>query len=135
MIRMNRLRKRSPKTAHVRTLTLWFNRYIRLRDKDRKCISCGIRPVEHAGHYYSTSQCPHPSMRFHEKNVNGQCCHCNTFNEGNRQGYRTGLIRKYGEQALTELEMCRTLAKNKWTEFEYRALADHYRLKCKEIAK
>ena len=51
-------------------LKLVFNKYIRLRDRNKGCISCG-GPVQQAGHYYSTSQCPQPQMVFNEQNVHG----------------------------------------------------------------
>jgi len=66
-------KKQIPKLK--RKLTKIFNEYIRLRDKKYYkglCISCG-KPGNQAGHYFSTSQCPQPSMIFNEKNVNIQC--------------------------------------------------------------
>lgn len=114
-------------------LVLEFNAYIRTRDRNLGCISCGTGPVDHAGHFYSTSQCPQPSMRFNEKNVNGQCVNCNSFREGNRQGYIKGLIKKYGPGILEELEIIKSFKQNPWTEFEYKTLIRHYQEKQKEF--
>ena len=75
-----------------------FNRYIRNRDKDKGCISCPTGQVEHAGHYRSAGH--YGGLRFNEMNVNGQCCHCNTFLHGNLINYRNGLVRRYGEQRV-----------------------------------
>lgn len=112
-----------------------FNRFIRLRDRNRPCISCALNRVEHAGHYWKTSQYPQPSMRFNEKNVNGQCFNCNMNLEGNRQGYREGLIRKYGESVLEELDIQRSLPMTTWMTFEYEAMIKHYREKVKILEK
>lgn len=110
-----------------------FNEFIRLRDRNLRCISCGIGPVDHAGHYWPTSTYPQPSMRFNEKNVNGQCCHCNTYSEGNRQGYVKGLIKKYGPKIIDELDIVRSLKQTSWSGFEYKLMITHYEQKIKEI--
>jgi gamma-glutamylcyclotransferase (GGCT)/AIG2-like uncharacterized protein YtfP len=91
---------------------LWrvFSLFIRQRDADEDgisyCISCGKpghwRGMD-AGHFYS--QGGYPGIVFHEKNVNGQCKRCNLYKEGNKQGYTKGLVTKYGEGVLEELDM------------------------------
>ena len=87
-----------------------FSLYIRTRDSQKfggrqfQCISCGrILPIEQcdAGHYVNRQ---HQSLRYNEFNVNGQCRHCNRFDEGNMQGYRQGLVEKHGELAVKQLE-------------------------------
>ena len=62
-----------------------FNKWIRERDKDLGCISCG-GSVDHAGHYFSVGQ--HSALRFHEDNVHGQCIGCNNFKHGNLAHYK-----------------------------------------------
>ena len=114
-------------------LKLVFNKYIRLRDKDKRCISCG-GPVQQAGHYWSTSQCPQPQMVFNEQNVHGQCIRCNIFLEGNRQGYEKGLRRRYGDDILMSLEVKRSLPQNPWKIFEYEAMIRHYTKLVKEMS-
>lgn len=111
-----------------------FNAYIRRRDRRLRCISCGSGAVEQAGHYWPTSLCPQPSMRFNEKNVNGQCVSCNIFKEGNRQGYRKGLIKKYGRGVIEELDVIRSIKQNPWGTFEYKAMIKFYQQKIKEFA-
>ena len=103
-----------------------FNKFIRLRDKDKGCISCG-GPVQQAGHYWSTSQCPQPAMRFCEKNVHGQCINCNHFLEGNRQGYMKGLIKRYGENILEALDVKRSIRQNPWSLWEYESMIGIYK--------
>jgi len=57
-----------------------FNRYIRLRDAGKPCISCK-EPLPNdisrfdAGHFRTRASCP--ELRFDERNVYGQCRPCN----------------------------------------------------------
>ena len=113
-----------------------FNRFIRLRDIAKGCISCGRHYSEmcgawQAGHWYPSATCT-PSMDFDEMNVHGQCAYCN-LNEGNRQGYREGLVRRYGEKILEELEIKRAASRRcYWGIWEYNAMIVKYRAKVKQ---
>lgn len=105
---------------------LWdaFSAYIRQRDSANGwfiCISCGTPQSTqegnlHAGHYHKSSMSM--ALRYDEKNVNGQCYHCNIRLEGNRQGYEKGLIKKYGPAVIQDFDI-RKNNKVKWTRFEY----------------
>ena len=81
-----------------------FNKYIRLRDQDDGCISCGSKSAYayHAGHYRSIGSAGH--LRFNELNCHRQCSACNTHLSGNLIRYRLGLIRKIGILAVEALE-------------------------------
>lgn len=92
----------------------WFQRWVRIRDLGKSCISCNahlkdIRNYD-AGHYYSASG--YPQLLFNEQNVNGQCVHCNNHKSGNIIEYRKGLIKRYGLEILEQLD---TLSENKKT--------------------
>jgi len=63
--------------------------------------------------------------RFDEKNCNGQCRSCNRFDEGNNIGYMRGIIKKYGEGVLIELEI-KKHSVSKLSFFEYEVLITHY---------
>jgi hypothetical protein len=91
-----------------------FNKFIRERDKDNGCISCG-GPITDAGHYLSQGH--HSALRFNEVNVNGQCRKCNCFLHGNLIKYRSGLIKKYGENKVLWLESLPRSVK-KWSRVE-----------------
>jgi len=84
-----------------------FNKFIRQRDSKNGyfcCISCGeTKPVNlmHAGHFYAGT---FTATRWDERNVNGQCAGCNTFKHGNLLEYRKGMLAKYGQGVLDELE-------------------------------
>lgn len=93
-----------------------FNRHIRLRDQNLGCISCGGE-VNHAGHYHS--QGANSALRFNEMNTNGQCVSCNTYKHGNLIHYRQGLVKRYGEQKVKELELSAQLNRvKKWSRTE-----------------
>ncbi len=85
-----------------------FNAYIRARDADLPCISCGdFTPMTRggdydAGHYRSIGA--NPELRFHEQNCNKQCKRCNGHLSGNIVNYRVGLLMKYGELVVAEIE-------------------------------
>lgn len=113
-----------------------FSQYIRLRDRMPggvfRCISCGqIKPIEQAdcGHYINRQ---HMATRFSEMNCNAQCRSCNRFDEGNIQGYRRGLVQKYGEQRVLLLE-AQKYETRKYTDFEYEALIKHYRAEIRKM--
>lgn len=81
-----------------------FNNYIRLRDKDEGCISCGTRNSNKydAGHYLPTT---YGFLRFHEDNVHKQCSfNCNMRRRGNIHEYRIRLIEKIGVEKVEWLE-------------------------------
>lgn len=78
-----------------------FNRWIRNRDKDRGCISCG-GGVQNAGHFYHGHL--YAALRFNEVNVQGQCVYCNLGKAGHTEGFRQGLIRRYGEDKVNLLD-------------------------------
>lgn len=102
--------KHISRKAALRRADTAFSIFIRTRDSQEyqckafKCISCGrVLPIQQCdcGHYVNRS---HNSLRYSEKNCNAQCRHCNRFDEGNQQGYRRGLIEKYGERDVLLLE-------------------------------
>lgn len=81
------------------------NAFVRERDKDLPCISCGRhhQGQYHAGHYRSVGSAPH--LRFDvERNIARQCAPCNTHLSGNLVAYRIGLIARIGIEAVEALE-------------------------------
>ena len=66
------------------------------------------------------------STRFDEMNCNAQCRKCNRFMEGNMQGYRRGLVAKYGEQRVLLLEAKKNQT-SKYSDFEYEQLIKYYK--------
>lgn len=96
--------KLKSKSAWAKEAQTAFNAFIRARDHDQPCISCGKHHTGqyHAGHYLSVGA--RPELRFEETNVHKQCSVCNNHLSGNAVMYRMALIRKLGLQAVDWLE-------------------------------
>ena len=102
-----------------------FNAYIRARDKELGCISCGAE-VEQAGHYHSQGH--HSALRFNPINTNGQCRRCNMFLHGNLIKYRQGLVDRYGEMVVLDLEHSANNNRlKKWSRDELEQLISQYK--------
>lgn len=88
----------------MRELQAVFNKFIRLRDAELPCISCGRfhQGQWHAGHYLSVGA--HPELRFNELNVWRQCQPCNSHLSGNLINYRIELIKRIGLAEVEKLE-------------------------------
>jgi len=107
------------------------NRYIRLRDKDLPCISCGRfhSGQYHAGHYLSTGA--RPELRFEVSNIHKQCAPCNNHLSGNIALYRINLVKKIGQDKVNWLEG--NHEPKKYTIDELKALKAEYKRKCREL--
>lgn len=80
------------------------NKYIRLRDLNKPCISCGHlgdRQI-HAGHYRPMGN--NQQLRFYTLNIFAQCSICNNYKSGNLAEYRLNLIKKIGLAKVEEIE-------------------------------
>lgn len=123
------------KSSLIRTLDTVFSQFTRLRDTisgTGRCISCQkviTYDTCDCGHYINRK---HMSLRFDEKNCNAQCRSCNRFDEGNIQGYRKGLIEKYGEKEVELLEIKKYNVSNLGI-FELETLIKEYKKKVKEL--
>lgn len=128
MLDSNAIQKYSQKSIPwlLDKATFYFNKFIRERDKDKGCISCGGR-VEDACHYYSAGH--YSYLRFNEDNVHGGCTHCNKFLHGNLIEYRKGLVKKIGEERIKKLdETCRI--SRKWEKIILIEIILSYKNKC-----
>jgi hypothetical protein len=93
------------------------NAYIRERDKELGCVCRGCNGrVENAGHYFSQGK--HSGLRYHTMNIHGCCVRCNLWLNGNLIKYRQGLIDRYGEEYVNELENLEKNSVKKWTRIE-----------------
>lgn len=123
-----------------------FNKFIRLRDRDKPCVSCcDASPTQacggqwDAGHYLSVGS--HPELRFNEDNCHKQCKVCNggagKYQRKKRavdDAYRAELIRRIGLERVEALEN-RKYEPGKWTADDLRAIRDDYRKRCRELEK
>lgn len=103
--------------------TRHFNKFIRLRDARKGCISCGAQVTE-AGHYLSAGN--YSIYRFNEDNVNGQCNKCNRHLSGNLINYRIGLVQRIGKDRVEFLEGTRH-NKYKWDRFTLVGIITKYK--------
>ena len=104
-----------------------FQKWIRLRDANEPCISCGTTTAKiwHAGHYLKAEL--FTGIVFNQINVNKQCERCNTFLNGNESSYRIGLVKKYGEKIVKELEESSNfLRQYKFTREEIKKIKTKY---------
>ncbi|HEK0777910.1 TPA: recombination protein NinG [Proteus mirabilis] len=108
-----------------------FNAFIRERDKDEPCISCGRfhEGQYHAGHYRTTGA--NPELRFDEDKCHKQCAPCNNHLSGNIENYTPRLIEKIGQERFDRLMGSHELPK--WKREDYERIRDHYRAKLKEL--
>ena len=109
-----------------------FNRFIRLRDKDLNCISCGRyhSGQYHAGHYKSVGSSPE-RLRFNENNCHKQCAPCNNHLSGNITEYRINLIKKIGIEEVENLEGPHK--SKKYTIDDLKELKQYYKNKVKQL--
>lgn len=110
-----------------------FNHFIRLRDKDKPCISCGAKAGTYtitAGHYFPSTN---KNVTFNEDNLNGQCWYnCNSSKSGNLSEYKIGLIERIGLERFEKLEL-ESRKTRKFTIDEVKQIAETYKKKCKEL--
>lgn len=113
-----------------------FNAFIRERDADERCISCGVLLSREAigggfdaGHYRSRGSAKH--LSFHEDNCHGQCKRCNRYGAGMAVDFRIGLVRRIGVERVGALETSNT--PHKWTRDELIAIRALYVAKTKEL--
>lgn len=99
-----KLAKLKSKAQWAKEAQTEFNRFIRLRDADQPCISCGRHHTGqyHAGHFLSVGA--RPELRFEESNVHKQCAPCNTHLSGNAVLFRKSLCERIGWKSVAWLE-------------------------------
>jgi hypothetical protein len=107
------------------------NSFIRARDADLPCISCGRyhQGQQHAGHYLSVGA--RPELRFEESNIHLQCQPCNVHLSGNLILYRKALIEKIGIDQVEWLEGHHE--PKKYTIDELKEIKAHYRTLTREL--
>lgn len=116
-----------------------WNTWVRVRDEDKPCISCGRYDHEipehftggkwDCGHYRSVGSCP--ELRFEPLNAHKQCKHCNRDLDANPVGYRKGLIERIGEEEVEWIEGPHE-PKN-YTREELRTMKAEYRALTREL--
>ena len=108
-----------------------FNAWVRERDRDQPCISCGRhhQGQHHAGHYRPAGS--NPELRFEPDNCHKQCAPCNSHLSGNLTKYRQALIAKVGLERVEWLEGPHE--PKRYRRDDYQAIESEYKAKLKEI--
>ncbi|EPQ0971593.1 recombination protein NinG [Citrobacter farmeri] len=111
--------RRKAKRESFKTKAQWdkeaqsaFNRYIRIRDEGKECVSCGNPLIGKsnyltgsaidASHYRSRGAASH--LKFNVFNVHSACTRCNRQLSGNAVEYRIRLIDRIGLERVERLE-------------------------------
>ena len=107
------------------------NRFIRIRDKDLPCISCGRSAGyrQEAGHYMSAGGNGH--IRFDENNIHSQCHVSNCHQSANLVKYIENLIKKIG---IKEVERFEVKYVRSYDIEELTGIIKKYREKIKEMS-
>lgn len=106
--------RRQERRIALKTKSQWrveaqaaFNRYVRLRDAGKPCISCGRAPEQKhggtmdCGHYRSRGAAMHLAFNLH--NTAGQCVFCNRNMSGAQKAFELGLIERIGAEKVEAL--------------------------------
>jgi hypothetical protein len=128
--------KLKTKSEYKKEAQAEFNKFIRLRDKDLPCVSCGIMGESggvggywDAGHYRSRGA--NPELAFVEDNCHKQCKRCNQQLSGNVVNYRIELERRIGKDRLEWLE-----GSHEMTHYgieDYKRIKAEYKQKQKDL--
>jgi len=127
-VRKEKLKSRAD---HARDTQKAFNEWVRLRDADLPCVSCGRHHdgQYHAGHYRTVAA--NPEIRFEPLNVHKQCAPCNNHKSGDIVNYRIELVKRIGAEAVEWLEGPHEA--KKYTVDELKAITAEYRAKTREL--
>jgi len=112
---INKLKQKSKsqnKSIQLKLAEKEVNRYVRLRDKYKPCISCETTNQSiqyHAGHFKPVGN--NQQLRFNTTNIHKQCARCNNHLSGNLVPYRENLIKKIGIDKVEALESDHTTKK------------------------
>jgi hypothetical protein len=107
-----------------------FQKWIRERDKDLPCISCGTTKASmwHASHFKKAET--FSGVIFHELNTWKSCSKCNVFLNGNELKYRENLVKKIGVEQVEALEdLANETRTKKWTIEELQEIKNKYKIK------
>ena len=127
-VRKEKLKSRAD---HAKDTQQAFNEWVRLRDADLPCVSCGRHHdgQYHAGHYRTVAA--NPAIRFEPLNVHKQCAPCNNHKSGDMVNYRIELVKRIGAEAVEWLEGPHE--PKKYTVEQLKAMTAEYRAKTREL--
>lgn len=111
--------------------------YVRLRDEGKPCASCDTILIRlgraggdyDAGHFRSVGSAKH--LEFDERNIFGQCKHCNDFMKGNQLEYERRLRLLKGDAYVDDLKADQAPRHYKVADFQ--AIESHYKTAVKQL--
>lgn len=118
----------------IQEARLIFHEYIRIRDANNACISCGstTSQIWDAGHFKKAEL--YTGLIFDERNSHKQCRKCNVYLDGNEGEYRKNLFIKFGKEWLDNLdEYANRLRTYKFTREELYEIKETYKTKIKHL--
>jgi hypothetical protein len=132
----NRRNEKKSLEALKKSLKTICHKYIRLRDKDKPCISCGFPLGEDydAGHCYKAEL--FSNLKYDENNIHGQCIKCNRREEGNLSGYFANIENRIGKVEFANLQLkAKTYKKHsfKWCREDLENKIEYYKKKYKSL--
>lgn len=125
--------KIKPRAAYMKEAQSAFNAWVRARDADQPCISCGRhhQGKYDAGHFRSVGS--NPALRFEPLNCHKQCAPCNQHKSGNAIEYRIGLVARIGAEKVAWLEGLHE--PKKYTIEDLQQITAHYRALLRDLKK
>ncbi len=111
-----------------------FQKYIRKRDENLPCVSCGTFQTDiwDGGHFKKAEL--YSGVIFDEMNCHRQCRKCNRFLGGNELNYREGLVKRYGIDYVLEIEeRALRLKRHKYNKEDLIGLKNLYKEKIKHL--
>lgn len=126
-----RRQKLKSRADYMREAQAVFNQWVRLRDADQPCISCGRRHERKydAGHYRTVGS--NPALRFEPLNCHKQCVHCNQHKSGDIVNYRINLVQRIGAEAVAWVEGPHE--PQRYTIEDLKAIKSDYKAKVKAL--
>jgi len=109
-----------------------FQKWVRMRDAGKNCISCDKPTNDPAGgHFYSAGT--YSGLMFNPDNCHLQCnTNCNKHLSGNLLEYRKGLLKRYGNEFVDNLDNLSIELRNyKYTKIELQEIKQKYDAKIK----
>ena len=127
-VRKDKLKSRAD---HMREVQAAFNEWVRLRDADLPCVSCGRHHEGqyHSGHYRTVGG--NPELRFEPLNAWKQCAPCNNHKSGDIVNYRIELVKRIGVEKVDWLEGPHE--PKRYTVEDLKAIKADYRAKSREL--
>ena len=120
------MRKSKNKAKSKEKADKYFSLFIRERDKDKPCVTCGAyTDSKDCGHFLSRR---FESTRYDEQNSHGQCQKCNRFEYGNQYEHGLKIDQMYGKGTAEKLHMkSKMLCKRNQNDYE--EIAKYYKNK------